>query len=182
VRASGEKVLDAVRNFAKGRPQSDDITIVLLEWKGAPSLLAAMEPSAADSRRFSARVAELESLFGWIDAWLETHGITSPELASELRLVAEEVFLNIVSYSGLPEEGSVEVVLARDAARVALEFVDRGTPWNPLAQAPEPELGQATEDASVGGLGIFLVSELTDERLYRRDDGANRLCLLKNLS
>src|SRR5262249_52101566 len=65
VRTSGEKVLDAVKNFAKGRPQSDDITIVLLEWKGTPSLLAQMQPTAVDSRRFSARVGELESLFGW---------------------------------------------------------------------------------------------------------------------
>jgi sigma-B regulation protein RsbU (phosphoserine phosphatase) len=182
VRTSGERVLEAVKRFAKGRSQSDDITIVLLEWKGRPSLLATMHPSAAASRRFRAQVAELESLFGWIAEWLASQRIASPDLVSELRLIAEEVFLNIVSYSGLSEHDSVDVVLARDESRVALEFVDRGRAWNPLEQAPEPKLGQATEDADVGGLGVYLVHELTDERLYRRDDGANRFCLLKSLA
>jgi sigma-B regulation protein RsbU (phosphoserine phosphatase) len=179
VRASGERVLDALKDFAGGRPQSDDITIVLLEWKGTPSLLAMMQPSSAISRRFSARVVELGSLLGWIEAWLGENGIAS--LNPDLRLVAEEVFLNIVSYSGLSEQDSVDVVLARDDSRIALEFVDRGRPWNPLEQAPDVKLGQATEDASIGGLGVFLVHELTDARLYRRDDGANRFCMLKNL-
>jgi len=180
VRASGEKILEAVRSFAKGRPQSDDITMVLLEWKGAPSLLAEMQPSAAESRQIPARVAELETLFAWIDGWLGAHGI-SASLVFDLRLVAEEVFLNIVSYGGLSEQDPVEVVLARDGSRVALEFVDRGRPWNPLEQAPEVKLGQSIDEAGIGGLGVFLVHELTDERLYRRDDGANRFCVVKNL-
>ena len=181
VRGSGEKILDAVKRFARGRPQSDDITVVLLEWEGSPSLLANMQPTATGSRRFPARVVELAPLFGWIEGWLGEQGLASTELASDLRLVAEEVFVNIVNHSGLSEQDSVEVVLARDDSRIALEFVDRGRPWNPLAQAPDVTLGQAIEDASIGGLGVFLVHELTDERLYRRDDGANRFSVLKNL-
>jgi phosphoserine phosphatase RsbU/P len=182
VRSSGERILEAVKSFAGGTPQSDDITLVLLRWEGTPSLLAKMQPSSASSRRFPARVVELDSLFGWIEQWLGEHGIESTELASDLRLVAEEVFVNIVSYSGLSEQDSVEVVLGRDDSRIALEFVDRGRPWNPLEQAPEVELGRSTEDASIGGLGVFLVHELTDERLYRREDGANRFCVLKALA
>jgi sigma-B regulation protein RsbU (phosphoserine phosphatase) len=181
VRASGENVLDAVKSFAAGTSQSDDITIVLLQWDGAPSLLAETQPSSTSARRFPARVVELDSLFQWIEQWLGEHDIASPELVSDLRLVAEEVFLNIVNYSGLSEQDCVQVVLGRDESRIALEFVDRGRPWNPLEQAPKVTLGQSTDDASIGGLGVFLVHELTDERLYRRDDGANRFCVVKNL-
>jgi len=181
VRASGENVLDAVKTFASGASQSDDITIVLLKWEGAPSMLADTQPSSTSARRFPARLVELDSLFQWIEQWLQEHTIASPELVSDLRLVAEEVFLNIVNYSGLSEQDSVQVVLGRDASRVVLEFVDRGRPWNPLEQAPEVTLGQSTDDATIGGLGVFLVHELTDDRLYRRDDGANRFCVLKNL-
>jgi len=155
---------------------------VLLQWDGAPpSMLAETQPRSTSARRFPARVPELDSLFKWIEQWLREHTIATPELVSELRLVAEEVFLNIVSYSGLTEQDCVQVVLGRDASRVVLEFVDRGRPWNPLEQAPEPTLGQSTDDTSIGGLGVFLVHELTDDRLYRRDDGANRFCVLKNL-
>jgi len=181
VRAYGESVLDAVKSFAAGASQSDDITIVLLKWDGAPSMLAETQPSSTSARRFPARVGELNSLFQWIEQWLREHTIASPELVSDLRLVAEEVFLNIVSYSGLSEQDCVQVVLGRDASRVVLEFVDRGRPWNPLEQAPEVTLGQSTDDATIGGLGVFLVHYLTDDRLYRRDDGANRFCVLKNL-
>ena len=181
VKVSGETVLDAVKSFAGGTPQSDDITIVLLKWEGTPSLLAKMQPISASTRRVSARAVELESLFGWLEEWLGEHEIASTELVSDLRLIAEEVFLNIVSHSGLSEQDSVEVVVARDDSRIALEFVDRGRPWNPLDQAPEVKLGQSIEEASIGGLGVVLVHELTDERLYRREDGANRFCVLKNL-
>ena len=181
VRASGEMVLDAVKNFAGVTPQSDDITIVLLKWEGTPSLLAKMQPSSASSRQVPARAVELQLLSGWIEEWLGEHEIASAELVSDLRLIAEEVFLNIVSHSGLSEQDSVKVVLARDDSRIALEFVDRGRPWNPLDQAPEVKLGQSIEDASIGGLGVFLVHKLTDERLYRREDGANRFCVVRNL-
>ena len=144
-------------------------------------MLAETLPSSTSARRFPARVAALDSLFQWIEQWLREHTIGSTELVSDLRLVAEEVFLNIVSYSGLSEQDCVQVVLGRDASRVVLEFVDRGRPWNPLEQAPEVTLGQSTDDATIGGLGVFLVHDLTDDRLYRRDDGANRFCVLKNL-
>jgi anti-sigma regulatory factor (Ser/Thr protein kinase) len=40
---------------------------------------------------------------------------------------------------------------------------------------------KSTEDASIGGLGVILVRELTDEQLYRREDGTNRFCVLKDL-
>lgn len=110
------------------------------------------------------------------------HDLASADLVHDLRLVGEEIFLNIVQHSGLSPQESVRVVLAHDEARVALEFIDRGKPWNPLEEAPEVALGQSTEDAAIGGLGVSLVRAMTDERIYRRDDGANRFCVLRKLS
>lgn len=179
---TGEAVLHAVRKFAAGTPQSDDITMLLLGWHGVPSILADLRPIASTVCAFPLRLSELEELFAWMDAWLVAHKLGTAELIQDLRLVAEEIFLNIVNYSGLSGSDTARVVMAHDGARIGMEFVDRGIPWNPLEQAPEVELGLSTEDAAIGGLGVFLVHELTDERLYRRDDGANRFCVLKNLS
>jgi sigma-B regulation protein RsbU (phosphoserine phosphatase) len=178
VRRAGESVLDALNAFVAGTPQSDDITVVLIGWEARSAVLADMRTVATSTREIAARVQNLEVLFEWLEDWLTKQNLASAELVHDLRLVGEEIFLNIVQYSGLSAQESVRVVLAHDEAMVALEFIDRGKPWNPLEEAPEVALGQSTEDAAVGGLGVLLVHELTDERIYRRDDGANRLCVL----
>ena len=124
---------DAVKSFAVGASQSDDITIVLLKWDGAPSIAGG---DAAEAPR--ARVGSPRGRLSWTPCSSGSstgRGSTRtrlPELVSDLRLVAEEVFLNIVSYSGLSEQDCVQVVFRpRCISWPSMEFVDRGRPWNP---------------------------------------------------
>jgi len=100
-----------------------------------------------------------------------------PERVHELELVIDEVVSNIVRY-GFPEGGAnADICLeARvDQSTVALIFTDNGTPFDPLADAPAPDLTADVENRAVGGLGIHLVKTLADACAYRRDNGRNRL-------
>lgn len=178
-RAAGEHLLASVKSFAAGAPQSDDITVLLLEYHGASGLLVDMPAHAYASGEFAAQLAALDDLHAWLADWLREQHLDDAELLHDLRLVAEEIFVNIVNYGGLESGERIVARLARDDTHVALEFVDRARPWNPLEQAPVPRLGLSIDDACIGGLGVFLIGQLTDRQVYRRDDGANRFCVLK---
>jgi anti-sigma regulatory factor (Ser/Thr protein kinase) len=64
---------------------------------------------------------------------------------------------------------------------VLITFIDRGVPYDPLAQA-DPDITLSAEERQVGGLGIFMVKKLMDEMAYEYRDGKNILKIRKNLS
>jgi len=94
----------------------------------------------------------------------------------QVALVVEEIFVNISSYAYAEgQRGDVEIRCETPERGVlCVEVADRGAEYNPLTRL-EPNLPARIEDRSVGGLGIFLVRQLTDALEYRRDDGWNRL-------
>jgi len=101
------------------------------------------------------------------------------ELASEMRLIAEEGLANIVRHAYEPDqEGEIEVVLALSETEVRLELRDSGRPFNPL-EHPEPDLGAPIEERPLGGLGVHLIRSLTDTQSYARQGTVNVLVLVK---
>jgi anti-sigma regulatory factor (Ser/Thr protein kinase) len=52
---------------------------------------------------------------------------------------------------------------------------DDGQPFNPLLDAPAPDLGAATEERPIGGLGLHMVKKMTRSLTYRREGGRNRV-------
>ncbi len=100
-----------------------------------------------------------------------------PDLIFKVNLVLDELSVNIVNYGGAASE--IEVSLAADADEVRVEISDDGLPFDPLHDAAEPDLDAPLEDRPIGGLGIHLVREMMDELHYRREDGKNRLAMVK---
>ena len=96
-------------------------------------------------------------------------------------LVAEEIATNVDKYAELPADGIIEITVQASAAQVSLEFRDKGVAFNPLQDAQRATLGADIESAEIGGLGVHLVTQLTDEQLYRRIDGHNVLRVTKLL-
>jgi anti-sigma regulatory factor (Ser/Thr protein kinase) len=101
------------------------------------------------------------------------------DTVSELELVLEEVLVNIISYAYDAEGvGTVHVSATVDDARVSLEFRDRGAAFNPLEKA-EPDLDADIHDRPIGGLGIFLVNQLSTSVGYERRNGENILTVVR---
>ena len=63
---------------------------------------------------------------------------------------------------------------------ITFEFKDEGTEYNPL-EKPDPDINLPPEERQIGGLGIFMVKEMTDEISYKREDGKNILTLIFKL-
>lgn len=182
--AVGESVLDAVLEFANGAPQSDDITLLLASWHAPPShaLLAEHDEFIFETLHLPAELSALDTLFNALGEWLQKHQCNHADLLHDLKLVAEEIFANIVNYGQLSAGDTVDVLLGKGEKSVLMEFIDHGVAWNPLDDSPEPVLGLVTEEVAIGGLGVFLVKELTDQQAYLRENGVNRLCVIKCLA
>ena len=103
-----------------------------------------------------------------------------PELLFQIELVLEEIGTNIIKYSQDGErETDIEITLTSDSKTLTMEIVDSGKPFDPFADAPPPDLDSPVPDRPIGGLGIYLVQELMDEASYRREDGKNKVILIK---
>lgn len=97
------------------------------------------------------------------------------DLIFKLHLILEEVGLNAMTYGGA---SSVRVIISEEGDRVTIEISDDGGAFDPLNDAPEPDVDAALEERPIGGLGIHLVRTLTNDLSYRREGGRNHLTLV----
>ncbi len=91
------------------------------------------------------------------------------EAEFQLNLVLEELFVNAVRHGGcdgIPDAARVQ--LRSTAGGVAVEFRDRGQPFDPTS-APAADIHAPLADRQGGGLGIHLVREIMRDIYYVRD-------------
>lgn len=122
--------------------------------------------------------ATLEQLAA-VNSFLETN---IPDgfrpILPNVELVAEELLVNVFSYAYPDgETGTAEVLLREisfDGERMLCFSVkDWGTPFDPFAEAPAPDLSLDTESRPIGGLGVFLIRSVTVHQAYTRENEAN---------
>ena len=95
-----------------------------------------------------------------------------------LELVAEELLVNVFSYA-YPEGtvGRAEVTLRTvwfdDEETLCFSVKDWGSPFNPFAEALAPDLSLDTESRPIGGLGIYLIKNVSAHHAYCLEEGAN---------
>ncbi len=121
-----------------------------------------------------ATAADLAQLLSQVDSFGQRQGWTAHAL-SQVRLVLEELVVNIVSYG--VQDGQVPELalsLVQQGLVLDMEISDNGVAFDPL-QAAAPDLSADLDHRPVGGLGIFLVTQLADTVHYQRDGQWNRL-------
>jgi serine/threonine-protein kinase RsbW len=104
-------------------------------------------------------------------AFLQQAGVDA-RAAHHVALVLEEILTNIATHGGGPAEPT-KVRIAVEPKRVAGEILDSGFPFDPRT-GPTPDLEGTLEDRPIGGLGLYLVTQLTSELDYERQGGRNR--------
>lgn len=124
----------------------------------------------------AADLAEVARLTEAADGFATAAGMDKEAIA-RLLTVLDETVTNVVMYGRLGEDERIEVTLASPAGggvEVAME--DPGPAYDPLANARQPELDATLEERAVGGLGVYLVLQLTTSAAYSRTaQGRNRL-------
>lgn len=130
---------------------------------------------------FSLRLpAELDHLPVFLDHVRQTAQAAGLEEASGIRLelAVEEALVNVVNhaYAGQNHPGVVACRVIVEVDGLTVEIVDEGPPFNPLTQ-PEPDTTLELEQRQPGGLGIFMIQQLTDEVSYHREEDRNVLTI-----
>ncbi|RLA46398.1 MAG: regulator [Gammaproteobacteria bacterium] len=191
---AGPNIFAAIDRHAGTTPQSDDISLMLLQLATATpgpatnsnkvSVTGVDKVSTAGVNKKSASFQRGVRLIGpvqdWLQQMLENFGVAE-EHHMVFALIAEEIVTNIDKYGELPAGGIIDISVEASAARVTLEFRDEGVAFNPLQDAQRATLGADIESAEIGGLGVHLVTQLTDEQFYHRIDGHNVLRVTKLL-
>ena len=134
------------------------------------------------SLRMEARLEELQRIDSAIGEFAREQD-WSPDLEFQIKLVFEELGINVVNYGhedGAGHEIGIEIV--SDPDTVSFEIADDGRPFDPLTDAPEPDTESALEDRAIGGLGVHLVRTMMDEVHYRHEAGWNRTRVVKRRS
>jgi serine/threonine-protein kinase RsbW len=104
------------------------------------------------------------------------------ECRSDVHLICEEILCNIISYGCLkPGNDCMEMKFVFDGHSLTLEFLDNGIAFDPLNR-PDPDLNDPdADDRPVGGLGIFLVKELSEQQFYERRSDKNHLTVKRSI-
>jgi sigma-B regulation protein RsbU (phosphoserine phosphatase) len=165
---------DDVHAWANGTEQSDDITILSLEYGAAPEVRGSITVDAT--------LDQLDDVLTFIHEELGRR--RCPIVAqNQLDVAIEELFVNVCNYayegSDSPGTCRVEYIYRPDPSTITVQITDWGMPFNPLAQ-DDPDKPTSIADTMIGGLGIFMAKQLTDDMSYVRDGNANVVAISKS--
>ena len=158
-----------VARWADGAEQSDDITMLCLEYGVAPEVTG--------TRTVPATLEHLGEVNALIVEELEQR-LCPVGVLHKVEIALEELFVNVCNYayasSNLEGPGEVTVSYAygTDPSSITVELRDKGVPFDPLRR-DDPMKPSSIQEAKVGGLGIYMVKRTMDDIAYMRDGDEN---------
>ena len=161
----------SVAEWAEGAEQSDDITIMSLEYGKAPE--------ASKSLEVPATIGHLDEVLDFVN--LELVQRLCPFGAQrKVDIALEELFVNVCRYAYRDGEDvgtcRVAYVYTTNPNTITVSLSDKGVPFDPLSQESVNPL-DAVEN---GGLGILLVRNSVDDIAYVRDGDSNVIAFTKS--
>ena len=159
-----------LRRWANGAEQSDDITMLCLEYGVPPEVTglltvrATTEGSEKVRRRMDLDLSKFRC---------------PPQVRRQIELIVEELFVNVCEhgYDEQDEPGDVQVSYVYNAnpSSIVVCIADWGRPFDPLKYEPSvPGDGNL-----LTGMGVKLALENMDDAAYLRDGDRNVIAFLK---
>lgn len=123
----------------------------------------------------------LEDVQEFVRGELEAAG-GSIKAMSQVEIAVEEIYVNIVHYAYPSGDGeaAIRCEIDKEVPKITIQFLDAGTPFDPLAKE-DADISLSAEERSIGGLGILMVKKLMDEVTYCYEEGKNILTIVKYL-
>lgn len=161
-----KKVKKDVDVFQGEAEQFDDITMLCIHWNEVENKMLSINPT----------MESVPLVAAFVEEHLEKFEVPA-KLAVKLMVAVDEIYSNIVRYSGASE---AQIRLVKEEEIVQLIFRDNGEPYNPLT-AKAPDVTASAEDRAIGGLGIFMVRKMMDNVEYEYTNDRNKLTLTVKL-
>ncbi len=130
-----------------------------------------------------ATLENVDVIQGFIEEELE-NAEASMKAIMTVSIAVEEIYVNIAHYAYTPEVGTAtvryELQEESGVKRAIIQFIDSGTPYNPLAKE-DADTTLSADERSIGGLGILMVKKSMDHVMYEFKDGQNILTIEKEI-
>ena len=130
-------------------------------------------------RQFSRNINSLEKVFDFLHGITDEHAVDKDTL-SDLDLVVEEIFTNMVKYNALAKE-HISISVETSPHHISVCLVDPNSKPFDLTKTQEVNLNMPLRDRKPGGLGIHLVKRLMDSVQYQHRDGKSIVTVTKRL-
>lgn len=102
-------------------------------------------------------------------------------IVMNINLVLEEAVTNIIFYAYTDKiQHEIAIDINLNNKQLILQISDNGRPFDPTKKE-KPDTSLSVEERQIGGLGIFLIQQIMDQVLYKRDDNKNILILKKSI-
>ena len=161
-----KKVKKDVDVFQGEAEQFDDITMLCIHWNEVENKMLSINPT----------MESVPLVAAFVEEHLEKFEVPA-KLSAKLMVAVDEIYSNIVRYSGASE---AQIRLVKEEELVQLIFRDNGEPYNPLNEKA-PDVTASAEDRAIGGLGIFMVRKMMDNVEYEYTNDRNKLTLTVKL-
>ena len=123
------------------------------------------------------KISEAGKLSDFLAGFVKTLKIPD-EIYHDLRLVAEEAFVNIASYAYKEDDSqTVTIQLISTPDEISITFTDTGIAFNPLTDPAECD---PADDHCEGGMGIQIITSLTEHQEYNRVGQSNVFTVTKH--
>lgn len=168
-----EALSKAAHNFAGEAPQSDDLTMLAINY--------APEKVLREELVLTNEVDEVSKLSDFVKAFCAKLELGT-KLSAGIRLALEESVVNVINYA-YPDggKGTVSILAESNSREVRFTITDSGVPFDPTTVL-EADTTLDAMNRPIGGLGVLLTRKLMDSISYSRRNGQNVLFLTKTIS
>ena len=168
-----ESIVEDVEHHVQQAEQSDDMTLLAINYKGAPLKYEKNLTLLND-------ISQISLLQSFIDEVGEEIGLEK-SLVLKLNLALEEAVSNIILYA-YPKEMGKKIMVSVTLKNNDLIFTitDTGIPFDPTL-SENPNIDITAEERPIGGLGIFLIKQIMNEVTYTRIHDINVFTMKKKI-
>lgn len=163
-----------VAKWAQGAEQSDDITILALEYGVAPEVTGSLT--------LEATIANLDKACRLVRDELRMR-MCPPDVRNKVEVALEELFVNVCQYAYSQQEApgmvTVSYVYRENPSAIVVELRDEGVPFDPVSRQ-DPTRPATVDEMPIGGLGILMVRKSMDDFSYVRHGNENVVAFKKS--
>lgn len=126
----------------------------------------------------SAELPDLDEMRRFVEERAAKLG-ADEDAVGEMVLAVNEAVTNILLHGYRGRPGNVAIAVEGLGTSLIVSLVDHAPPYDPTS-VPPPDLALSLDERPLGGLGVHMMRQFTDELHYHvTDDGGNELLLVK---
>ena len=131
------------------------------------------------SIKFHATLHDLDRISQYVDGKVQSLKV-NPSDTHDILLVTMEAATNILLHGYRGKSGLIELGVNKSGDSVVIILRDEAPHFDP-SQVPTPDLTLPLEKRSLGGMGVHLMRQFSDQILYRAlPQGGNEITLIKH--